>query len=104
MRDFDYYIKQAMILSAAFAVTRKSRDGAPSTARRVTWDEDDDCQPGQPGYVPGPKRVQSFEEVAAARVPEAVVEAEAASASIAPASESRFSLRRLARWVAQRGR
>jgi hypothetical protein len=47
---------------------------------------------------------RTFEEVAAARVPEAVVEAEAASASIAPASESRFSLRRLARWVAQRGR
>lgn len=47
---------------------------------------------------------RTFEEVAAARVPEVVAEADAADASVAPASESRFSLKRLARWVAQRGR
>jgi hypothetical protein len=42
---------------------------------------------------------RTFEEVAAARVPAVVMEADAADASVAPASESRFSLKRLAGWL-----
>lgn len=41
--DWNHYIGQAMKLSAAFAVTRKSKDGKPSAnARRVQLDEEVD--------------------------------------------------------------
>ena len=64
VQDFDYYIKQAMILSAAFAVTRKSKDGNPAAGRRVVMDEDEDDDTANIQH----SRVRAYEEVGAGLV------------------------------------
>lgn len=49
VEDFDYYIKQAMILSASLAVGRKSKDGNPGNSHRIISEEDVDDGTGTGG-------------------------------------------------------
>ena len=54
VQDFDYYIKQAMILASALAVTRKSRDGKPlgSGVQESDFNPAPLPGPGAPGSGP----------------------------------------------------
>lgn len=61
--DWNYYIGQAMKLSAAFAVTRKSKDGNPQRGGRATLD------PNEAGTAKADRQaVQAFEIVGAGLV------------------------------------
>lgn len=66
VQDFDYYIKQAMILSAQKSVTRKSKDGVAPQTNNVGFtytDADGSIQTTDPGEKPpaGATRIQAYE-------------------------------------------
>jgi hypothetical protein len=68
VQDFDYYIKQAMILSAAMSVTRKTRDGKPASGVQETDVDDGFGLDQENPLMPRKRKQTNYQEIGAGLV------------------------------------